>query len=76
MTPQEAKEALKPIEEDLIPDTVVTFSYDNRRFKVTADDVNLVYNTDDVLDEAFSLARDGDYESLKTELEDIALNGK
>ena len=38
MTPQEAKEALKPIEEDLIPDTVVTFSYDNRRFKVTADD--------------------------------------
>lgn len=76
LTIEEAKPYVVAAEEDMLDAVQLSLIYEDHIYTLTKDDFTAVFNTDQVLQEAFGLAREGDYETLIAELEDIKTNGR
>lgn len=76
LTMEEAKAALlAALPGNMIADTL-TLTYLEKEYTLDLSAVSIFYNVDEVLSEAFLLARSGTYDSLTAELEDIRVNGR
>ena len=77
MTVSEARNVLAPIEEGLIGDIGFKIEYgDDKELIIDRDYFTITYNTDDILAEAIMLASDGELESLRQQIDDLAKNGQ
>ena len=77
MTYDEAKEALKPVEEQLVKDVGFSVRYGSRDvLEIGKSYFRFTYDTESILDEAIMLASEGELEALRQEIDDIAANGR
>lgn len=76
MSPEEAKQALVALEDEIKAGIYFNFLCDGKTFTADSSYFDIAFDTDSVLKEAMDLARSGDLESLKAELEDIKTNGR
>ena len=77
MSFEEAKEALKTVEADLIKDVGFTLRYGIRGvLEIDKSYFSFSYDTEDVLSEAIMLASEGELEALRQEIDDIRENGR
>lgn len=77
MSYQEAKDALKAVEEDLVKDVGFSVRYGNRGvLSIGKSFFKFGYNTEEILGEAIMLASEGEFEALRQEIDDIAENGR
>ncbi len=76
MTMEQAKEALSSIETSLTSDIMLTLKCDDSTFIASAGNLGIVPNTDETLNSAILLGREGSLDDLQTEIADIAENGR
>lgn len=76
MTLDEAREALKPVEEALTADVGFTVTDGAHSYDVPQSCFTISYDTEERLAEAMQLAREGTLKELEAELADIAQNGR
>jgi hypothetical protein len=76
MSVAQAKEALKPVEQDLAKDVNFTFLVNGKTYEADASCFDITYTTDEVLNTAISVARQGDLDALEAMLDDIKTNGR
>ncbi len=76
MTINEAKIALADVESGLVSDLRFSLKYNDETTEVGAGSFSVLYNTDEVLAEAMSLAREGELDELDAEIDDIRANGR
>ncbi|MCR5809117.1 MAG: VanW family protein [Clostridiales bacterium] len=77
MTYDQAKEALKPVEDDLIKDVGFILEYgDDQKLDIGLDYFTVTYDTDSILKKAIALATEGSLESIRQQIDDLAKNGK
>lgn len=60
MTMEQAKEALKPVELQLRKNISINVKFQNQEINLNQDNFKFTYNTDQVLETAYSIARTGD----------------
>ncbi|MFU0831938.1 MAG: hypothetical protein ACFWUC_03225 [Oscillospiraceae bacterium] len=58
----EAKSAVEAVLSDSVPSVKIRVFHENQEWQITEKDLNLQYNTDEVLQEAYAYARSGDRE--------------
>lgn len=68
MTYDEAYAALKPIEDDLASQIQFTLTYNDVSFDLDQNNLNVLFNTTDILDEAIMLGKTGGYMSIKNDI--------
>jgi len=71
-----AKDALKAAEEKLTEDVGFTVTDGEHTYTIDKSFFNITYNTEEKLNEAMALGREGTLEELQAELSDIAANGR
>ena len=71
-----AKDALKAAEEKLTEDVGFTVTDGEHTYTIDKSFFNITYNTEEKLNEAMALGREGTLEELQAELGDIAANGR
>lgn len=71
-----AKDALKAAEEKLTEDVGFTVTDGEHTYTIDKSFFNITYNTEEKLNEAMALGREGTLEELRAELSDIAANGR
>lgn len=71
-----AKDALKAAEEKLTEDVGFTVTDGEHTYTIDKSFFNIIYNTEEKLNEAMALGREGTLEELQAELGDIAANGR
>jgi vancomycin resistance protein YoaR len=76
MTIGQAEQALDPVLNEMRSNFSLTLKYEDYACHLSAEKINLLFNTDEVLDEAILEAGEGDIESLRDEIADIELNGR
>lgn len=77
MTYEEAKKALKPIEDGMVKDVGFTVRYgENNQLSFGKGYFRIEYNTDEILTEAISLAFEGEYEEIRQQLDELEENGR
>jgi hypothetical protein len=76
LTAGEAEQALAPVIADMRDKFSLTLKYEDYVRNLDADNIGLVFNTDEILIEAILEARQGDLESLREEIADIKQNGR
>lgn len=76
MTPAEAAEALKGVEQALVSDVSFRITDGEHTYEYDQSHFDIAFDTEAVLAEAMALGREGDLESLQAELADIAENGR
>ncbi len=76
MSVVEAKEALKSVEQELSKDVNFTFLVSGKTYEADASCFDITYTTDEVLNTAISVARQGDLDALEAMLDDIKTNGR
>ena len=75
MTMGEAKAALSSTEVNADARREIMLVYNNVPYPLDLTNLNSVLNTDEVLTEAYRLGKTGDYETMKSETEEIRANG-
>ena len=76
-TLNEAKATLAGTAEKEIADSVhLTFTCNGKSYTADSSKFTITCNTEEILNEAMSLAREGDYQALTAELKDIKENGR
>ena len=76
-TIDEAKAALAATaEKEIAAGVQLVFTCNGKSYTADSSKFTITYNTDEVLNEALSLAREGDYQALSAELRDIKENGR
>lgn len=76
MTFEEAKEALADTEKGLVGDIGFRVEYGkDQHLDLGREYFTITYNTDDILKEAILLANDGEFESLRQQIDDLAKYG-
>lgn len=76
-TLNEAKATLAGTAEKEIADSVhLTFTCNGKSYTADSSKFTVTCNTEEILNEAMSLAREGDYQALTAELKDIKENGR
>ncbi len=68
MTYDEAYAALRPIEDELASQIQFTLTYDDVLFHLDQNNLNVLFNTADILDEAIMLGKTGGYMSIKNDM--------
>jgi len=76
MTTEQAKEAIALVQKEVLNQISFSLKHAETSIPVDADDYGMTFNTDEVLDEALALGRDGSLEELQAELLDIKSNGR
>lgn len=76
MTREEAKTALLPVDEKARKLGNLTLTYGTQTFTLVLDPLITSTNLDEVLAEAWNLARSGTYDEMKAQAADVAQNGK
>ncbi len=76
MTLEAAREALKPAEAALVAGVGFTVTDGAHTYVVPLECFTITYDTEEKLEEASRLAREGTLKELEAELADIALNGR
>lgn len=76
LTMAEAKSKLSQIEQEIVDSISLTFVFNGKDYVADSSYFSVSFTTDDVLKQATELARDGSYEELTAEIEDIKLNGR
>ena len=76
MTVEQAKTALEPVEAKLASVAHFTVKLKNSTYEIGKDNFIFTYNTQEVLNEAIMLAREGELEQIEAEIADIAANGR
>lgn len=76
MTMDEAKKALKPVEESLVGDIGFTVEYGEESVEIGRDYFDVSYDTEKILNEAILIANDGSYESLRLQIAELERDGK
>ena len=76
MTKQQATTALQPIVTNLHSARELQLSYGAQLYSLDLGSIVTSNDLNAVLDEAFQLGKSGEYEALKTELDDIKTNGR
>lgn len=76
MSMEQAKEALKAAEDKLTEDVGFTVRGADKEYTIDKSFFSISYNTEEVLNEAMQLAREGTLEELQTEVLDIETNGR
>ena len=77
MTYEQAKKALEPIEKELVGDIGFKVIYgEDGVLEFGREYFTVTYNTDEILGDAILLANDGEFESLRQQIDDLKKNGK
>lgn len=76
MTIDEAKLTLLPVLEETKNEIAITLKYDDYVQILTADDLGIAFNTDEVLNKAIMEAREGELDDIKKQIADIEQNGR
>ena len=74
MTRDEARAAVEAAQQEQLQTISFRLTYDGKDYPVNADAFQIKFDTEAVLEEAFSLARDGSLDELQAELESIRAN--
>ncbi len=61
MTVDEARLALAPVEESMERSVFLTLAFEGSQYTVSSEDMNIAFNTEDVLFDALMYAREGNY---------------
>ncbi|HWS29180.1 MAG TPA: VanW family protein [Clostridia bacterium] len=76
MSVSEAQEALKPAEQELTKDVNFTFLVNGKTYEADASCFDITFTTDEILNTAIGIAREGDLDTLEAMLDDIKTNGR
>lgn len=71
---QEAREAVEATNAKTVNSLSCSLYYGGQSYTLTGKDLGLQFNTEDILNQAFSLGRTGSYNELQEELLDISTN--
>lgn len=76
MSYEEAKEALRPVEKEMVKGVGYSIRFNDEKLKIGRDYFDISYNTEKILKEAILLATEGELESIRHQIDDIAKNGR
>ncbi len=76
MTVEEARIALSPIEEQLVANVGFSVYHPSCTVNITENQFDITYDTEQILEDAIMLAREGELEFLHQLIDDISANGR
>ncbi|MEA5058823.1 MAG: VanW family protein [Candidatus Pelethousia sp.] len=76
MSPADARTALAAVEQEIQDGVFFNFQCDGKSYLADSSYFDISFNTEEVIEQALSLARSGDLNSLKAELDDIKTKGR
>ena len=76
MSPEEARTALAAAEQEIAKGIYFNFQCDGKSYLADSSYFDITFQTEAAIEQALSLARSGDLDSLQAELEDIKTNGR
>lgn len=76
MTKEQAKEAVDSYISKTNNGLSIPLTLNDQSYSISGDKLGITYNEDEILEEAYNVAREGDYETLTAKIDDLKLNGQ
>lgn len=76
MSPADARAALAGVEKEITDGIYFNFQCDGKSYLADSSYFDIAFNTEEVIEQALSLARSGDLDALQAELDDIKAKGR